>query len=133
MSMITDSIADMLTRLRNAQMRRKRVTQVLFSKMNEGILKVLLDEGYVKGYKTLEEKTGKKYIEVALKYHNDRPVIRKIKRESKPSRRQYNSVKDIPVSQSGLGLVILTTNRGVVSGATAAELGVGGEVLCSVF
>ncbi|MEL6746673.1 MAG: 30S ribosomal protein S8 [Pseudomonadota bacterium] len=130
---VSDPIGDLLTRIRNAQMRRKSKVETPHSRMRERVLDVLEDEGYIRGYQRVEHADGKADIEIELKYHNGEPVIREIKRVSKPGRRVYSAVKDLPTVANGLGVSILSTPRGVMSDSRAREENVGGEVLCSVF
>jgi small subunit ribosomal protein S8 len=104
------------------------------SKHREDLVKVLLDEGYIRGYTIVDcPESGFKKLRIELKYFEGKPVICEIKRVSKPGRRVYSSVKDIPVVRNGLGINIITTNRGVMSDVQARKLSVGGEILCSVF
>ena len=130
---VTDPIADMLTRIRNAHMRKKATVRMPASRMRERILQVLQDEGYIRGFERIDLGGGKADIEVELKYYDGEPVIREITRVSKPGRRVYTSVEDMPLVYNGLGIAILSTSRGVMSDAQARELNVGGEVICTVF
>ncbi len=130
---MNDPIGDMLTRIRNAQMRRRSKTTTPASTMRTRVLEVLKDEGYIRGYLQVEHKGARPAIEIELKYNNGEPAIRDIKRVSKPGRRVYSSVKDIPTVANGLGVVILSTPKGVMSDWRAREENVGGEVLCNVF
>ena len=130
---VTDPIADMLTRIRNAHMRGKATVRMPASRMRERILQVLKDEGYIRGFERIELGGGKADLEVELKYYDGKPVIREIRRVSKPGRRVYTSVEDMPLVYNGLGIAILSTSRGVMSDAQARELNVGGEVICTVF
>jgi len=130
---MNDPIGDMLTRIRNAQMRRKNKTTTPASNMRSRVLEVLKDEGFIRGYAQIEQKGARPEIEIELKYNNGEPAIREIKRVSKPGRRVYSSVKDIPTVANGLGVVILSTPKGVMSDWRAREENVGGEVLCNVF
>jgi len=97
------------------------------------VLEVLQDEGYIRGYTTIEQKNGQAEIEIELKYNNGQPAIREIKRVSKPGRRVYSGCKDIPTVSNGLGVAILSTPKGVMSDWRAREENVGGEILCNVF
>ena len=133
MAVLTDPLADMLTRIRNGQMRGKLKVIVPFSKIKEAVLSVLLGEGFLKFYRVLNSPSGRRDLEVFLKYHEGRPVIREISRCSKPCRRVYASVDSIPTVKGGLGVAVLSTSRGIMSGLSAFEACVGGEVLCSVF
>ncbi len=129
---MNDPIADMLTRIRNGQMRGKSVVSTPASKLRGWVLDVLADEGYIRGYEASEE-NGHPAFEISLKYYDGTPVIREVKRVSKPGRRVYMSVKDIPVVRQGLGVSIVSTPKGVMSDASARANNVGGEVLCTVF
>jgi len=130
---ITDPIGDMLTRIRNAHARGKSKVTMPASRMRERVLQVLADEGYIRGFTTTQYDNGKAEIEVELKYYDGEPVIREIKRVSKPGRRVYSSVSGMPVVYNGLGISILSTSKGVMSDAKAREANVGGEVICRVF
>ena len=130
---ISDPIADMLARIRNALMRRKAVVRMPASRMRERILQVLKDEGYIRGFERVDLGGGKADLVVELKYYDGRPVIREIRRVSKPGRRVYTPVEDMPLVYNGLGIAILSTSRGVMSDAQAREQNVGGEVICTVF
>ncbi len=130
---VTDPIADMLARIRNAHMRNKATVRMPASRMRERILQVLADEGYIRGFQRIELEGGKADIEVELKYYDGQPVIREIRRVSRPGRRVYTSVEDMPLVYNGLGIAILSTSRGVMSDAKARELNVGGEIICTVF
>ncbi|MEM8775706.1 MAG: 30S ribosomal protein S8 [Pseudomonadota bacterium] len=130
---MNDPIADMLTRIRNAGMRGKSTVSVPGSKMRVRILDVLKEEGYIRGYENGEDDRGHPSIEVSLKYFEGAPVIREMKRISKPGRRVYMSVGDIPPVRQGLGVSIVSTSKGVMSDANARAANVGGEVLCTVF
>jgi small subunit ribosomal protein S8 len=130
---MTDPIADLLTRIRNAQQRHTEVVRVRSSKMGERILSVLVDEGYIRSFKEKDIRPGIKEIEVELKYFEGQGAIREIKRISKPGRRVYSEVKDLPSPYNGLGISVLSTSKGVVADHTARQLNVGGEVLCQVF
>ncbi len=132
---VTDTIADMLARIRNAGMAKKKRVVMPSSNMLEAISKILLEEGYIKGY-NVKPTTPQKTLEINLKYTNERHprlVISGLKRVSKPGRRVYTQRNKIPWVRSGLGVTILTTPNGVVTGAKARQLGVGGEVLCYVW
>ena len=130
---ISDPLGDMLTRIRNAQMRRKSKVSTPASKLREHVLDVLVAEGYIRGYSTVEYEGGKSELEIELKYFDGEPVIRSIERVSKPGRRVYSSVRNIPRVANGLGVSILSTPRGVMADHDARESNVGGEVLCRVF
>jgi len=130
---MNDPIADMLTRIRNAQMRGKSTVRSPASKMRERILEVLAAEGYIRGYERVTAENGHPDIEISLKYYEGVPVIHEMKRVSKPGRRVYMGVQDIPQVRQGLGVSIVSTSRGVMSDAGARAANVGGEVLCTVF
>ena len=130
---MNDPLGDMLTRIRNAQMRRRSKTTTPASNMRTRVLEVLKDEGYIRGYAQVEQKGARPEIEIELKYNNGEPAIRTIKRVSKPGRRVYSAARDIPTVANGLGVVILSTPKGVMSDWRAREENVGGEVLCNVF
>ncbi len=130
---MNDPLGDMLTRIRNAQMRRRPKTSTPASKLRVNVLEVLQDEGYIRGYTQVEQKGGQAEIEIELKYHNGQPAIREIKRVSKPGRRVYSGAKDIPTVSNGLGVAILSTPKGGMSDWRAREENLGGEVLCNVF
>ncbi|WOI54480.1 30S ribosomal protein S8 [Parvularcula sp. LCG005] len=130
---INDPIGDMLTRIRNAQMRGMSKTTTPASKLRQRVLDVLQTEGYIRGYSRVEQPNNKADLEIELKYFDGTPVISHIKRVSKPGRRVYSSVKDITPVQNGLGISILSTPKGVMSDSVARENNVGGEVLCNVY
>ncbi|WP_119307774.1 30S ribosomal protein S8 [Cohaesibacter haloalkalitolerans] len=130
---MTDPLGDMLTRIRNAQMRKKTKVSTPASKLRQRVLDVLAAEGYIRGYTTVEFEGGKSELEVELKYFDGEPVIREIQRVSKPGRRVYASVKNIPIIHNGLGVSIVSTPKGVMADHDAREQNVGGEVLCRVF
>ena len=129
---ISDPVGDMLARIRNAQERGKSKVAVPPSRLRERVLEVLHREGYIRGFTTIE-KDGKSELEVELKYFDGAPVIKEIKRVSKPGRRVYASVSTLPSVYNGLGISILSTPKGVMSDADARAQNVGGEVLCTVF
>jgi small subunit ribosomal protein S8 len=131
--MLTDPIGDMLTRIRNAVMvKKKEVVVEPASKLKMAILDVLKREGYIEGYK-IEGEGVKKKIIVYLKYYQGKPVIQVIERVSKPGRRIYVGVEEIPKVYNGLGIAILSTPKGVLSDREAKKLRVGGELICKVF
>jgi len=130
---MNDPLGDMLTRIRNAQMRGKSTTRTPASKLRKWVLDVLVAEGYIRGYSETADERGHPEIEIALKYYDGAPVIRELRRVSKPGRRVYLGVKDIPVVRQGLGVSIVSTPKGVMSDAHARAANVGGEVLCTVF
>jgi len=128
---LSDPLGDMLTRIRNGQAAQKSTITSPASRLRVNVLEVLAREGYIRGYNRDEGAHGALSIE--LKYHNGAPVIRRLKRVSRPGRRVYSGVKDLPRVYNGLGIAILSTPRGVMSDAEAREAHVGGEVLCTVF
>ena len=130
---INDPIGDLITRIRNAQMRRHSKMTVPASKLRGWVLDVLEGEGYIRGYARVEQEGQKPVFEVELKYFEGTPVIQKIKRISKPGRRVYSSVGDLPSVRNGLGISIVSTPKGVMSDAAARDANVGGEVLCQVY
>ena len=130
---MTDPLGDMLTRIRNAQMRGKSTVLTPSSKLRSWVLEVLKDEGYIRGYELIKGDSGKENLEVSLKYFDGEPVIRELKRISKPGRRIYAEVRDIPTVRQGLGIAIVSTSKGVISVNRAKAVNVGCEVLCTVF
>jgi small subunit ribosomal protein S8 len=130
---LTDPIGDMLTRIRNAQMRRKTSCATPASTLRGRVLDVLQSEGFIRGYSETSFENGVKEYEIELKYSDNVPVIRTIERVSRPGRRVYASVKNIPQVASGLGVSILSTPKGVMADHEAKAQNVGGEVLCRVF
>lgn len=130
---LTDPIADLLTRIRNAQQRGKSKVVSPPSRLRERVLSVLQQEGFIRGFATTEKADGKAELEIELKYFDGEPVIREICRISKPGRRVYASVTTIPTVFNGLGVSILSTSKGVMSDADARQQNVGGEVICTVF
>jgi len=130
---MTDPLGDLLTRIRNGQRARKNAVSSPASKLRSGVLDVLKREGYIRGFNQHELRPGISEIEIELKYYEGDPVIREIKRVSKPGRRVYSGIKDLTRVYNGLGIAILSTPRGVLSDAEAREQHVGGEVLCQVF
>lgn len=130
---MTDPLGDMLTRIRNAQMRGKERVMVPASNMRARVLDVLKSEGYIRAYERFDHENNKADFEVQLKYHEGDPVIQSIARVSTPGRRVYSSVRDLPRVANGLGISIVSTPRGVMTDHAAREANVGGEVLCTVF
>ena len=130
---MSDPLGDMLTRIRNAQMRKKGSVSTPGSKLRRNVLDVLKSEGYIRGYATVDYENGRSEFEIELKYFDGEPVIREVQRISKPGRRVYASVKNIPRVNNGLGVSILSTPKGVLSDNDARDQNVGGEVLCRVF
>ena len=130
---MNDPIGDMLTRIRNSQLRGKSVVNCPASKLRCWVLDVLANEGYIRGYEKTTGEDGHPGLEISLKYFEGDPVIREVKRISKPGRRVYLGVKDIPQVRQGLGMSIVSTPQGVMSDAAARSANVGGEVLCTIF
>ena len=130
--MITDPIGDLITRIRNGQMRRTAKITAPNSRLRVRLLDVLQAEGYIRGYAEVETK-GHKQLEIELKYHEGEPAIRELKRVSTPGRRVYSSVSELKPHRQGLGVSIISTPKGVMTDITAREQNVGGEVLCQVF
>ncbi|HEX9158881.1 MAG TPA: 30S ribosomal protein S8 [Rhizomicrobium sp.] len=130
---VSDPIGDLLARIRNGQMRGAAKVKSPFSRQRVRVLDVLQAEGFIRGYAEVEFKGGTKELEIELKYHEGRPVIRELKRVSTPGRRVYASVRDLRPHRSGLGLSIVSTPQGVMTDTSAREKNVGGEVICRVF
>ena len=130
---VTDPLGDMLTRIRNAQLRGKSKVTTPASRMRARVLDVLQQEGYIRGYAEVDYGKGRSEIEIELKYFDGEPVIREIERVSTPGRRVYASVNNLPTVYNGLGISILSTPKGVLSDADARAQNVGGEVICTVF
>ena len=131
---VTDPIGDLLTRIRNGQLRGMAKIKSPNSKLRIRILDVLQAEGFIRGYAEVEFKgSGRKELEIELKYHEGQPVIRELKRVSTPGRRVYASVTDLKPHRNGLGVSIVSTPQGVMTDTSAREKNVGGEVLCQVF
>ena len=130
--MIIDPIGDLITRIRNGQMRRTSKIKAPNSRLRTRLLDVLVAEGFIRGYAEVETK-GHKELEIELKYHEGEPAIRELKRISTPGRRVYSSVSELKPHRQGLGVSILSTPKGVMTDTSAKEKNVGGEVLCQVF
>ena len=130
---LNDPLGDLLSRIRNAQMRNKSKVSTPGSKMRARVLEVLKNEGYIRGYASVEHKDGRSEFEIELKYFDGAPVIREIARVSRPGRRVYASVKALPRINNGLGISILSTPKGVLADHEARDQNVGGEILCTVF
>ncbi len=126
-----DPIADLLTRIRNAQLAGHESVDIPYSKLKTEVVRVLQEEGYIEGYSVSEE--IKSEITVSLKYADDEPVIEHIKRISRPGLRIYKDSKSVPLVNGGLGVAIVSTNKGVMTDRAARKEGIGGEVLCTVF
>lgn len=129
---MTDPLGDMLTRIRNGQRAGKRVIAAPASKLRARVLDVLQREGFIRGYSEAAIGPGVRELKIELKYHEGEPAIREISRVSKPGRRVYSKLEDIPRVYNGLGIAILSTPHGVISDTEAREAHVGGEVLCKV-
>ena len=130
---LNDSLSDMLARIKNAHQANKVSTLCLKSKLNMNVLSVLKDEGYIRDFKNIELRKGINSIQIDLKYYNGSPVIKKIKRISKPGIRRYSKINDLTKPFGGLGISILSTPKGVMSDHQAKKNNVGGEILCEVF
>ena len=130
---LNDPIGDLITRIRNAQMRNKPKVSSPGSKLRESVLEVLKTEGYIRGWAAVEHTGGRSELEIELKYFDGEPVIREIARVSKPGRRVYASVKALPRINNGLGVSIVSTPKGVMADHAARDANVGGEILFTVF
>ena len=130
---MSDTLGDMLTRIRNGQSTKMSKINAPASRFRKNVLEVLKREGYIRDFSQIEKKPGIHLFEIELKYYEGQPVISEIKRVSKPGRRVYSSVKDLPKTYNGLGISILSTPRGVLSDNEAREANVGGEILCTVY
>jgi len=128
---MSDPVADMLTRIRNAQQSEKQSVAMPTSKLKAAIARVLKDEGYIEDF-AVRSQDGKSHLDISLKYYAGRPVIEKIERVSRPGLRIYKPSKEIPVVMNGLGVAIVSTSKGVMTDRKARGMGVGGEVLCIV-
>ena len=130
---MSDTLGDMLTRIRNGLQTNKSIVEAPSSKFRANVLEVLKREGYIRGFSPFEYKPGIKHLKIELKYQEGVPVISEIKRVSKPGCRVYSSINELPKVYNGLGISILSTPRGVMSDNEARAANVGGEVLCQVF
>ena len=130
---MSDPVADLLTRIRNGQRAKKDSVVAPGSRMRENVLRVLVREGYIRGFERYNIRTGIDEIKIELKYYEGQPVIREINRISRPGCRIYSKIRDLPRVYNGLGISILSTPRGIMSDSEAREANVGGEVLCQVF
>ena len=130
---MNDPLGDMLTRIRNAGMRHKSTVRSPSSKLRLRVLDVLKDEGFIRGYEVVDSGNHKPEVEISLKYYDGEPVIRELKRVSKPGRRYYSGVTEMLQVRNGLGVSIVSTSKGVMSDSKARAANVGGEVLCTVF
>jgi small subunit ribosomal protein S8 len=130
---LNDPLGDMIARIHNAQMRKKPKVSSPASRLRVSVLDVLKNEGYIRGYTSVEHSTGRHELDIELKYFDGAPVIREIARVSKPGRRVYASVRSLPRINNGLGIAIVSTPKGVMADHDARDANVGGEVLCTVF
>ena len=130
---MSDTLGDMLTRIRNGQTTNKKVVDTPAYRFRKNVLEVLKREGFIRNFEEKEMKPGINFFEIELKYYNGKPVITEIKRVSKPGRRVYSSIKNLQKTYNGLGISILSTPRGVMSDNEAREANVGGEVLCTIY
>lgn len=130
---VSDPLGDMLTRIRNAQRARQTVCVAPASRLRANVLDVLRREGFIRGFSAEELRPGVTRLRIELKYHEGQPVIKEITRVSRPGRRVYSRIKELPRYYNGLGISILSTPRGVMSDVEARAANVGGEVLCRVF
>src|SRR5262245_57182020 len=130
---INDPLSDLIARITNAQMRKKPKVSTTGSRLRVSVLDVLKSEGYIRDYATVEHKDGRSELEIELKYFDGQPVIREIARVSKPGRRVYASVKNLPRINNGVGVSIVSTQKGVMADHAARDANVGGEILCTVF
>jgi small subunit ribosomal protein S8 len=130
---INDPLGDLLTRIRNAQMRRKDKVSSPGSKLRANVLDVLKEEGYIRGYSTTDFGDGRTEFEIELKYFDGQPAIKEIERVSRPGRRVYADVASVPRVANGLGVIIISTSKGVMADHVARDKNVGGELLCRVF
>ena len=130
---MSDTLGDMLTRIRNGQTTNKKVVDAPASRFRKNVLEVLKREGFIRNFEEKEMRPGINFFEIELKYYNGKPVISEIKRVSKPGRRVYSSIKNLQRTYNGLGISILSTPRGVLSDNEAREANVGGEILCTVY
>ena len=130
---MSDTLGDMLTRIRNGQTTNKKVVDAPASRFRKNVLEVLKREGFIRNFEEKEMSPGINFFEIELKYYNGKPVISEIKRVSKPGRRVYSSIKNLQKTYNGLGISILSTPRGVMSDNEAREANVGGEVLCTIY
>jgi small subunit ribosomal protein S8 len=130
---VNDPIGDLIARINNAQMRKKSKVSTPGSRLRVSVLDVLKNEGFIRGYSSVEHKDGRKELEIELKYFDNEPVIREMSRVSKPGRRVYVAVRNLPRINNGLGVAILSTPKGVMADHDARDANVGGEVLFTVF
>jgi len=129
---LSDPLGDMLTRIRNGQLRRKDSVLMPASRFRGNVLDVLHREGYIRGFEIIEDEKGKQ-LEISLKYFDGKPVIKEISRVSKPGMRVYTSVKTMPSFKNNMGITILSTSKGVMTNFAAQNANLGGEILCRVY
>lgn len=129
----SDPLGDMLTRIRNGQKARKLSVTSPASRLRANVLEVLKQEGYIRGYSSQKISEGIEQLTIELKYYENQPVIRNVDRVSKPGRRVYAKIKDLKPVNNGLGTIVLSTPKGILSDGKARELNVGGEILCNIF
>ena len=130
---INDPISDLIARIHNAQMRKKPKVSTPGSRLRVSVLEVLQSEGFIRGYAKVDHSDGRSELEIELKYFDGQPVIREISRVSKPGRRVYVAVRNLPRINNGLGVAILSTPKGVMADHAARDANVGGEIICTVF
>jgi small subunit ribosomal protein S8 len=130
---LIDPLGDMIARIHNAQMRKKPKVSTPGSRLRKSVLEVLKSEGYIRGFASVEHDNGRTELDIELKYFDGQPVIREIARVSKPGRRVYVSVRNLPRINNGLGVAIVSTPKGVMADHDARDANVGGEILCTVF
>ena len=130
---LSDPLGDMLTRIRNGQVRKKETVSMPASRFRGNVLDVLHREGFIRGFQKIDSENNKNLFKIELKYINGEPVIKNISRVSTPGRRVYSGIKNLPRHFDGLGISILSTSKGVMSDQEAREENVGGEILCKVF
>jgi small subunit ribosomal protein S8 len=130
---VNDPISDLIARINNAQMRKKPKVSTPGSRLRVSVLEVLKNEGFIRGYTKVDHADGRSELDIELKYFDNEPVIREISRVSKPGRRVYVAVRNLPRINNGLGVAILSTPKGVMADHDARDANVGGEVLCTVF
>jgi len=131
--MYTDPLSDLLTRMRNAQDKRQKSVNVPHSKMKEALVNLLKQEGYINSFLVTEESVAKKTINIQLKYIDNEPIIRRIKRVSKPGQRQYKNSKELPRSLGGLGVYVISTSAGLMTDRQARSKKLGGELVCEIY
>ena len=130
---LSDPLGDMLTRIRNGQVRKKETVSMPASRFRGNVLDVLHREGFIRGFQKIDSENNKNLFKIELKYINGEPVIKNISRVSTPGRRVYSGIKNLPRHFDGLGISILSTSKGIMSDQEAREENVGGEILCKVF